>query len=217
MLREGVWRIDRVRGANSYLIRVDGGFLLVDSGLPGNADRVLEYLSRVGAEPSDVRAIVLTHADVDHMGSAASLAVATGAPVAIGAPDAPVLAGSERMNKPNRMLRAALAVMLRFMDVRRIDADTLLHDGDEICGFHVLAVPGHTPGSIALYRDDGLVISGDALLGDSAGRSRPPSRPLSADYDLALRSAERVRGLGGTLVLPGHGAPIFAEDPAPRS
>jgi glyoxylase-like metal-dependent hydrolase (beta-lactamase superfamily II) len=51
-------------GANVYLL-LGEGITLVDTGWPGNAKRILSYLSSLGYEPSDVSDIVLTHCHID--------------------------------------------------------------------------------------------------------------------------------------------------------
>ena len=106
-----------------------------------------------------LRDIVLTHCDIDHVGSVAELKRLTGARVAIHEIDAPVLAG-ERRSQKGGLIMLALYRSLRF---RRVTPDLRLRDGDSISGLQVMDVPGHTGGSIALVRADGVVFSGDAL------------------------------------------------------
>jgi glyoxylase-like metal-dependent hydrolase (beta-lactamase superfamily II) len=83
----------------------------------------------------DLREIVLTHAHRDHAGSAAALAAATGARVLAGAADADAV-------------RGLAAVPPARVDRELADGDRLEWGGE---GAGVLHVPGHTPGSIALY------------------------------------------------------------------
>jgi glyoxylase-like metal-dependent hydrolase (beta-lactamase superfamily II) len=71
----------------------------------------------------------------------------------------------------------------------------------------VVHVPGHTPGSIVLVRDDGVVFTGDALLSDKDGRVVPPDPRLADDRAQAEASAAAIRALEPTLLLTGHGAP----------
>jgi glyoxylase-like metal-dependent hydrolase (beta-lactamase superfamily II) len=76
----------------------------------------------------------------------------------------------------------------------------------------VIDVPGHTSGSIALRRADGVVFTGDALLADRQGNLQPPDPGLSLDPERARASAREIIALAPTLVLAGHGAPVH--DPA---
>jgi len=202
-------RIHKVDGTwvgNAYLLQLDDGLLVVDTGMPGRAGRILECVGRLGLRPSDVRIIVLTHWHPDHMGSAAELRSLTGAAIAIHELDAPTLAGGERPPKGRR----AMGVLLRLFRVRPVVADRILVAGDGVGGLEVIHVPGHTAGSIALRRGDGVVFSGDALLGDRHGGARPPDPRLSLDSTLASASAARLRALQPRLLLPGHGAPVRA-------
>ena len=211
---EGVHRIDGVRISNAYLVSADDGLLLVDTGIPGNAKRILAFIERLGRRPDELRTIVLTHWHIDHVGSVAGLKRLTGAQVAIHELDAPVLAGRERPAKGRR----AMAVITRLFHLRPVSADLRLRDGDRIGGLEVVHVPGHTAGSIVLRRDDGVVFSGDALLGDRHGGIRPPDPGLSLDPDQARASAEKIGALDFRLLLPGHGRPAAARPrPGPSS
>lgn len=212
-LSDGVYRIDGVRGANAYLVETSDGLLVVDTGMPGNAEKIVAFVRGLGCEPSDVRTIVLTHSDPDHVGSAARLKALTGAAVAIHSADAPALAGAGPGKKrPGVLLSAVFAVMSLFIRIQPVNADVLLGDGEEVAGFAVMHTPGHTPGSITLHRE-GVVLCGDALLSDSSGHVRPPSKALSADYEQALISADKIKALDYRLLLTGHGAPVFADRP----
>jgi glyoxylase-like metal-dependent hydrolase (beta-lactamase superfamily II) len=201
---EGIDTVEGLRVGNAYLVRGVEGLLLVDSGIPGSAKQILASIERIGAKPGDLRHIVLTHWHPDHMGSAAELRRLTGAHIAIHELDAPVLAGRERPAKGRRMM----GLLLRVFRVAPVVADVALGSGDLIGGLEVIHVPGHTAGSIALRRADGVVLSGDALLGDRHGRLRQPDPGLSLDPDQASASAATLRSLEPRLLLPGHGAPV---------
>jgi len=201
---DGIERVEGTRIGNAYVVPLEEEVLLVDTGMPGNAARILASVARLGRRPGDVRLIVLTHWHPDHMGSAAELRRLTGARIAIHELDAPVLAGRERPAKGRR----AMGFLLRVFRVAPLVADLTLRSGDVISGLEVIHVPGHTAGSIALRRADGVVFSGDALLGDRHGRLRQPDPGLSLDPDQASASAATLRSLEPRLLLPGHGAPV---------
>jgi hydroxyacylglutathione hydrolase len=202
---DGVFRVDDMRIANAYLVAADDGLLLVDAGMPWNASRILAFITTIGRQPDELRDIVLTHCDIDHIGSAAELKRLTGASVAIHERDAAVLAGGQ----PEKG-GPGLAALYRLLRFRAVTADRILSDGDMIDGFQVMHVPGHTAGSIALISADGMVFSGDALLTDKQGKVTAPDRRLALDPAQAVRSADRIRALQPTLLLAGHGAPASA-------
>ena len=200
----GVHRISGTRVGNAYLVELDDGLLLVDTGLSGNARRILDAMTQLGIAADDLRTIVLTHWHPDHVGSAAALRRRTRAKIAIHERDAAVLAGRERPAKGGQ----AMAVLDRLFGIGPIDADLLLRDGDRIDGLEVIGAPGHTAGSIVLRRADGIGFTGDALLGSRHGTIAPPDRRLALDPATAMRSFEAIQSMALTRLLPGHGPPL---------
>jgi hydroxyacylglutathione hydrolase len=206
-LAPGIHRIDSVRGANAYIVDTEEGLMLVDTGMPANAMKIADAIEDIGYELSEVRTIAITHADVDHLGSAARLKELTGARIAIHEADAPRMSGEARHRPPGGPLRWFFGLFSRLMPVPTAKPDVLLHDGDCVGGWQVVHVPGHTLGSIAFERD-GVIFSGDALVSDEEHRVVPPQEPLSEDHRAAVASAEKIRAMGWRLLLPGHGDPV---------
>jgi hydroxyacylglutathione hydrolase len=203
-LADGVFKVDGVRVANVYLVVTQDGILLVDTGMPGNARRILRFIERLGQQPRDLRDIVLTHCDIDHVGSVAEFKARTGARVAIHELDAPVLSGEHHPQK----FGLAMVALYRLLRFRPIAPDLRLRDGDPIGGLKVIHVAGHTAGSIALARDDGVVFSGDALRSDKHGNVLPPDPRLALDPAQASVSAELIKARYARLLLTGHGAAV---------
>jgi hydroxyacylglutathione hydrolase len=92
-----------------------------------------------------------------------------------------------------------------------------LHEGDEVAGFTVLDVPGHSPGHVAYWREpDRTLICGDVLFNLSLPTLRPglrePYATLTADPARNRESARRLGELRPELVLFGHGPPLRDPD-----
>ncbi len=199
---EGVHLVDGTN-CNVYLIKDGDSWIAVDAGMPGTHRKVLDYAQRLGAR---ITRMVLTHYHVDHIGGAAALREATGAQVLAGAADTPYISGRARPPAP-RSLTARL--VLTFARARPVPVDMELREGQRVGRFTVLEVPGHTPGSIALY-DGKIAIVGDALI-TRKGRVTLPPQAFTLDPAAARRSAERIASLDFEVLLAGHGKPLVGD------
>ncbi len=187
-----------VRGANSYLVKIAAEKLLVvDTGLPGNAGRIVRYIGGLGQSPADVSHIILTHADIDHAGSTAELKKATGARVVIHAGDAPVLAGRRRFKSVGGPLGVLFGLVLPLLRFHPVDPDIIVEDGFTLAGFRFIPTPGHTRGSLSLYRPGEVLFAGDAIY-----------RRFALDPAQARATWQRIAGLQFEILLPGHGQPV---------
>ncbi|ALE84074.1 hypothetical protein XF36_13775 [Pseudonocardia sp. HH130629-09] len=165
--------------ANAYLWRDPDGVVVLDPGLPGEEDVVLDALARLGGRPQDIARIVLTHWHSDHSGAAAALATLTGAEVLAGAADAAVLRGESRGTPPDltedeRPVHEAIARAAgTVMDAPRIAAARDLHDRDRLGpggGAVARLVGGHTEGSVAVWMAARrAVLTGDLARGTDDG------------------------------------------------
>ena len=91
-----------------------------------------------------------------------------------------------------------------------------LVEGDEVAGFTVLDVPGHSPGHIALWREsDGVLLCGDVFF--NLRRLGPPPDFLTFDPERNRESMRRLAALRPALVLFGHGPPLRDPDRLARA
>jgi hydroxyacylglutathione hydrolase len=166
--------------------------IVIDPG--DNIDAILAILEKHALR---VKAIMITHAHIDHIGGAAKLKAATGAPVL--------------MNARDRELYNQMDVQAAWLGVEppsRTEIDSAVEDSDTLtlgpAEFRVLYTPGHTQGSISIWiPSENKVIAGDTLFRDSIGRTDLPGgnprQILRSIADQLLRLPEE------TIVVPGHG------------
>ena len=210
----GVRKIDGVRGANCYLITSESEIVLIDTGWTGSGKKIVDYLKGLGKNPSDIKYIVLTHSDIDHVGGAAEMKRLTGTKLLIHAADAPALAGKARGKRVKGLLGLLFKFMSPMSHFSRVEPDIVIKDNIDTGSFKVLHTPGHTDGSISLYKAREIIFVGDALRSDDAGNPKPPSKLLSADIAQVKASVEMIAGLMFDTLLCGHGAPVKGEDSA---
>ncbi|MCD4534338.1 MBL fold metallo-hydrolase [Nocardioides sp. cx-169] len=204
----------------AYLVDTEEGVTVVDAGLPGHWRDLLAELEAMGRGLGDVRGVVLTHGDSDHLGFAERLRREHGVPVYVHADDADRARGGDKPKTklgPRRLgpLLGFAGYALRKRGWRTTYLTELIeiHDGDVLPlpgSPRIVAVPGHSLGSVAVHVPVAdAVFVGDALTTRNVltGRTGIQPAPFTDDPDQALESLERLAGLAATWVLPGHGAP----------
>jgi glyoxylase-like metal-dependent hydrolase (beta-lactamase superfamily II) len=205
-------------GFDTVYAVVDAGTILVDGGQPGKSHLIARRFADAGLATDQVRLIVITHGHWDHIGCAAALARATGAPIAMHESEAERLErGVKVMPRGRTAWGHVMGVFVRpMMWAVRIEATPVAvpvgDDGLSLEPYGVagraIHTPGHSPGSLSVVLE-----GGDALVGDLAMNWFPlrvrPGLPIFAEQPERLKaSVERLLAAGATTIHPAHG-PAF--------
>ena len=193
---------------HTVLLESPDGDVVVDAGFPWSGRRLAELL-----RGRDVAEHAVTHAHGDHVGASAWLCRQTGAGLAMGAVDAPRFEDGRIDTHAGALGRLVLGSLAR----ERRPVDRRLAEGDRVAGFEVLAVPGHSPGTLALWRaEDRVLVVGDGPVNVStdpaAPRWLPLPRGLHHDPAAATASRRRLAALRPALVVAMHGHPVAAPE-----
>ncbi|MEJ7654600.1 MAG: MBL fold metallo-hydrolase [Chloroflexia bacterium] len=175
---------------------------LIDSGTPKQGLKIASYLADLGLTVNDARRLVLTHHDIDHIGSAQELHRITGMDMYMHPLDVPYALGQ----RPRRPLlkRLIAAYFGRGMHYGPPRPTLRLADGNVLDGVRVIHTPGHTPGHVSLLYD-GVLFAGDAIITGDTFYLSP--RLLTHDPEAAKQSARKLLEYEFDTAVSGHGKP----------
>ena len=210
---------------NCHLLIGAQGCVLVDAGLPGSEHKIGRALKKHGLGFRDIKLIVITHAHVDHAGSAARLRALSGAPIVAHAGDLDYYLQKKPMHfcATGWIGHLFLRMGLILQPYVAFTPDHLLQKGEALdlapygLSGWVQHTPGHTEGSVSVQLTGGDVMVGDLLasgilLGGIA-RTGHAIRPPFEDDPLAVAAAlQSMVDAGMQRFYMGHGGPLPADE-----
>ena len=207
---------------NWTLVTGDEGVILIDAGFPGQRDEVLGSLRELGFQAADVQAILLTHAHVDHLGTAIWFAKTLGTPVYCHAGEvghakreyleqvSPLDLLTHAWNPRYLAWSATIAAKGALVREGIPTTRALTEDVAATLPGSPLPIPspGHTGGHCSYLFGD-VLVAGDAVItGHPVSTRRGPQllpQMFNHDQDGCLRSLAALGLLDSQVLLPGHG------------
>ncbi len=203
-MKNGITAFIRSDG-NAFLVSGQAGSILIDTGTEKNRDNI-----KKACMDKNVKLILLTHGHFDHCQNAAYLADAFQCPVGIGAEDAELLEQGIQRRVCGKgiwgtVYAAAANYNITHKNMNCIRPDVILKPDMSLTEYgvdgSVIALPGHTKGSVGVLLASGELFAGDAM--QSIGR--PARTWCFEDYEKAVLSVRRIQELNVSRIYYGHG------------
>ncbi|WP_134685229.1 MBL fold metallo-hydrolase [Brevibacillus migulae] len=206
---------------NAHLLIGPDGCVLVDAGVPGSEQKIGRALAKEKLTFKDIKLIIITHAHVDHAGSAARLRELTGAPILAHEGDATHYSREEEMTfcPTGRFARLFYKTGFILQPYEGFTPD-LLVSGKQAIDLQQFGVPGtvtHTPGhtsgsiSVELESKDAMVgdlLASGILLGGIMRKNHAIRPPFEDDPHQVAEELLRLLSSGHHTFYLGHGGPL---------
>lgn len=209
----GVYQIN-ARASNCILIVEEDGLTLIDAGVKNSLSLIEAYIREIGKSPADLTRILLTHADLDHVGSAMALKAKSGATIYA----SQIAADALREGHSSRPIKAGIFSPIfswfeRRGDAMRVDVDEILAGGDTLPilgGMQVLETPGHTPGHLSFsFPTHRLLAAGDSVSTQPDKVLYNRMKAFNWDQAQMQASVHMQAELQPEIVTSGHGPVVF--------
>ncbi len=221
----------KLGSVNDYLVRIDTGYLLVDTSFAGDYHEFMKQLKELKISPREIKYLFLTHHHDDHAGFAARLLKETGATLIVHEKALAPLAQGRSLDTvvpANACTKIVFEVFTALKDKKHEnfsyppvvpEKNSIIVTGDErkilrrfgIAG-DILYTPGHSSDSITLLLDDGSAFAGDVAM-NIMGFCALNHRPIYIeDMNQVFASWKKLLNEGAKVIYTAHGEPFPAEE-----
>ncbi|WP_167957298.1 MBL fold metallo-hydrolase [Anaerosporobacter faecicola] len=195
--------------ANAYLIRGEDRSILFDTGTRKYRDKVLAH-----CKDAKVNLIVLSHGHFDHCHNASYIARELGCSIGITKEDAELLENGRRRKVYGKGIWGKFYAWASNQNIGRNEieqtkVDVLIENGMSLSQYgingKVIALPGHTRGSVGIFLSSGEMFVGDAMQNIIS----PSETWCFENAEQARETVARIQSLNPKVIYYGHGKPTF--------
>jgi glyoxylase-like metal-dependent hydrolase (beta-lactamase superfamily II) len=197
-ITDKVYKLESTKGGYAFLVKDDISFI-IDTGMPKKAKAILAELEQLEIKKSDIKHILLTHNDIDHVGNAAELARETGASLWCSEIDIPYIMG-ERKRFGLKKYISRLMKYEKPLSILPFDKGKLPK------GLQIIETPGHTPGHVCFIYD-GVLFAGDILM-KMRGKLTKSRSIMTWDMDQVNSSLKKLLKYEFKYICPAHSEPM---------
>ncbi|TQR44457.1 MBL fold metallo-hydrolase [Paenibacillus popilliae] len=194
--------------------------ILIDTGMPGDWIRIQHAMQEAGVPLDRLHAVLLTHQDLDHIGSLPDVVSAKDGHLEVIAhhEDAPYIEGKSPLIKTSHEAMAKLLPLLPEEQRPKVLAMCNMHPSANVTrlitdnevlpycgGIHIIHTPGHTAGHVSIYLERSrILIAGDAMISVD-GMLQGPVPHATLDMDSAIHSLSKLAKYPIDTVICYHG------------
>ncbi len=195
---EKVHALESTKGNYSYLV-LDNEITIIDTGLPRQGKAILSELESLNIDLENIKNIMITHHDIDHIGNVALLEKATGAKVWASPEDIPFIYGE----KPRPGIKRLFSMIMKAKTPAKINP---YPENGILDNMKIIPSPGHTPGHVCIFFED-VLFAGD-LVRTSPEKIKPLASFMNWNDPVLRKSQEEIGKLPFKWICPAHGIPI---------
>ncbi|GAK51759.1 hypothetical protein U14_03004 [Candidatus Moduliflexus flocculans] len=205
-----VYMLEHIGPAPAFLLVSPKGLTLIDTGVPGKINTLIAEIEATQHTLAEVKQIVLTHCHTDHVGNVAEIVKRTQAKVIAHRDDVPYILQQQTLPALSPLKKLIFGLVDRVVKTHIARVDMPVADGetiDALGGLRVIHVPGHTPGSMALYQSERkIMFFGDTMFNERGLKVSP--KIFNVDTAKVKDAAHKLAAHDIEIACFGHGEPF---------